>query len=95
MQNKAFWRQIGMDNNDVIAVLEKQEELVFTPGSKYSYSNSGYTILTKIIEKVTGEKFNDYSTAFFFTGAAIALGLLLMAANYKAPSDDSGSMLIE
>ena len=65
MMNKPFWRQIGMDNDDVIALLKKQKELVFIPGSKYSYSNSGYTILAEIIEKVTGKKFNDYSKEFF------------------------------
>lgn len=65
MMNNAYWRQIGMDNDDVIELLEKQEELVFAPGSKYSYSNSGYTILAEIIEKVSGQSFNDYSKAFF------------------------------
>ncbi len=65
MMNKPWWRQIGMDNDDVIELLEKQEELICKPGSKYSYSNSGYTILAEIIEKVTGEKFNDYSKRFF------------------------------
>ena len=65
MMNKPFWSQVGMDNDDVIELLEKQEELVFKPGSNYSYSNSGYTILTKIIERVSGEKFNDYSKKFF------------------------------
>ncbi|MEM9721017.1 MAG: serine hydrolase domain-containing protein [Bacteroidota bacterium] len=65
MMNKPYWMQIGMDNADVIELLEKQEEVVFTPGSKYSYSNSGYTILTKIIEQISGETFNDYSKKFF------------------------------
>ena len=65
MKNKPWWRQMAMDNDDVIELLEKQEELVFKPGSSYSYSNSGYTILAKIIEKVTGQKFNDYSKTFF------------------------------
>lgn len=65
MKNEPFWQQMGMDNDDVIALLEKQNELVFKPGSKYSYSNSGYTILTKIIEEVSGEKFTDYSKQFF------------------------------
>lgn len=65
IQNKPFWRQIGMDNDDVIELLEKQEELVFKPGSRYSYSNSGYTILAEIIEKVSGQTFNDYSKEFF------------------------------
>lgn len=65
MMNKPSWRQIGMDNDDVIELLIKQEELVFKPGSRYSYSNSGYTILAKIIEKVSGKNFNDYSKEFF------------------------------
>ncbi len=65
MMNKPSWRQIGMDNDDVIDLLSKQEELVFEPGSRYSYSNSGYTILAKIIEKVSGKNFNDYSKEFF------------------------------
>ncbi|MTB52687.1 serine hydrolase [Lewinella sp. W8] len=65
MMNKPFWRQVGMGNNDVIELLEQQQELAHAPGTTYAYSNSGYTVLTKIIEQVSGEKFNDYSKAFF------------------------------
>lgn len=65
MMNKAAWRQVGMDNDDIIELLEKQEEPVFKPGSDYSYSNSGYTILAEIIEKASGANFNDYSQQFF------------------------------
>ncbi|MEM6879352.1 MAG: serine hydrolase [Bacteroidota bacterium] len=65
MMDRPYWQQVGMRNSDVIKLLEKQEELVFEPGSKYGYSNSGYTILAIIIEEVTGESFNDYSDAFF------------------------------
>lgn len=65
MMEKPSWRQVGLDNGDIIELLERQEELIHTPGSKYTYSNSGYTILTKVIEEVTGERFNDYSERFF------------------------------
>lgn len=65
MMNKPWWKQVGMDNQDAIELLEKQAELIGKPGSKYSYSNSGYTILAKIIEKASGKKFNDYSDRFF------------------------------
>ncbi len=34
-------------------------DLEFEPGSKYSYSNSGYVILGAIIEEVTGKKYED------------------------------------
>ena len=65
LQGEAWWARVGLKNNDVIKLLEKQTELGFKPGSQYSYSNSGYIILTKIIEKITGEKFTDYSKIFF------------------------------
>ncbi len=57
IQQKPWWKQVGMDNDDVMELLEKQQDLAFEPGSKYMYSNSGYTLLTKIIAKVTGEVF--------------------------------------
>lgn len=66
IKQEPWWRQVGMDNDDVIEdLLEKQEDLAFKPGSMYMYSNSGYTVLTKVIEVATGEKFHDYSEQFF------------------------------
>ena len=65
MMDRPYWKQIGMDNDDVIELLAKQEELVFEPGTAYSYSNSGYNIMAEIIEAISGESFNDYSKAFF------------------------------
>ncbi len=65
IQQDPWWRREGLDNDDAIALLEKQQDLAFTPGSRYMYSNSGYTLLTKIITEVTGENFHDYSENFF------------------------------
>ncbi|WP_281986994.1 serine hydrolase domain-containing protein [Aquimarina aggregata] len=66
IQQKPWWKQVGMDNDDVINdLLSKQEDLAFTPGSRYMYSNSGYTLLTKIIEVASGQNFHDYSGEFF------------------------------
>ncbi len=64
VQQEPWWRREGLDNDDAIELLEKQEDLAFTPGSRYMYSNSGYTLLTKIIEASSGEKFHDYSEKF-------------------------------
>jgi CubicO group peptidase (beta-lactamase class C family) len=36
------------------------QPLQFNPGSKFSYSNSGYLVLGLIIEKVTGQSYFDY-----------------------------------
>ncbi len=65
IQQKPWWRQEGLDNEDAIELLEKQQDLAFQPGSKYVYSNSGYTLLAKIIEVVSGEDFHQHSATFF------------------------------
>ncbi|WP_026776352.1 serine hydrolase [Polaribacter sp. Hel_I_88] len=65
IQQNPWWRREGLDNNDALELLEKQQDLAFKPGSRYLYSNSGYTILTKIIAVASGEDFHDYSKNFF------------------------------
>jgi CubicO group peptidase (beta-lactamase class C family) len=37
-----------------------QQDLSYDPGTKYCYSNFGYAVLGKIIEKVTGMDYEDY-----------------------------------
>jgi D-alanyl-D-alanine carboxypeptidase len=44
---------------DLIARVAKLP-LDFPPGSKWSYSNTGYLLLGKVIEKVSGESYEDY-----------------------------------
>ncbi|UMQ43340.1 beta-lactamase family protein [Chryseobacterium sp. Y16C] len=41
-------------NNEVIHWLQNQDGLAFKPGTKFQYSNSGYIILSLIIEKISG-----------------------------------------
>lgn len=36
------------------------QPLQFKPGTKYAYSNFGYCVLGRIIEKVTGQRYEDY-----------------------------------
>ena len=36
------------------------EEPEFTPGTRYAYSNTGYTLLAMIIEKITGKSYAEY-----------------------------------
>ncbi|WP_459073491.1 serine hydrolase [Halocola ammonii] len=48
---KSLWEQAKM--------VEKQE-LLFNPGSRYEYSNSGIILLGAILEEVSGEEYHDY-----------------------------------
>ncbi|TPG38887.1 serine hydrolase [Flavobacterium pectinovorum] len=41
--------------------------LEFTPGEKFSYSNSGYFVLGYIIEKITGKSYEQYLQEIIFT----------------------------
>ncbi len=42
--------------------LINQQTLLFSPGERYEYSNSGITLLGRIIENVSGEPFSEYMT---------------------------------
>jgi CubicO group peptidase (beta-lactamase class C family) len=56
------------NNNDMIALLAKNKPaIVFTPGSKWEYSNTGYALLGSIIEKASGKSFRDYLQENIFT----------------------------
>jgi len=44
----------------------KDQELVFKPGTKFEYSNSGYVVLGIIIEKNSGKPYEDYLTESIF-----------------------------
>jgi D-alanyl-D-alanine carboxypeptidase len=59
------------EDGALAAVLIKHPRLSFAPGSRYAYSNIGYWLLGKVIERVTGERF----TAHVVDGVLRPLGL--------------------
>jgi CubicO group peptidase (beta-lactamase class C family) len=44
----------------------KSDPFDFNPGEKFAYNNSGYFLLGAIVEKVSGQSFNDYLRDTFF-----------------------------
>ena len=45
---------------DVLLMLESQDSTYFKPGSKYQYSNSGYSLLSLIVERASGKRFASF-----------------------------------
>ena len=53
--------KIGKHHYEVKELIEKfcSDDLEFEPGSKFTYSNSGYNILGAVIEEVTGKPYEE------------------------------------
>lgn len=57
MAGTLFSKESLVENYKLIA---KQKSLNFKPGDEYMYSNSGYTLLAMIVQKVSGMEFSKF-----------------------------------
>lgn len=64
----AGWRWGGdvITQGDVLDLLSRQGAVHFPPGSDYLYSNSGYTLLAVVVERVSGRTLREFTTARLF-----------------------------
>jgi len=51
---------------DVLALLARQDRVYFAAGSAYRYSNSGYALLSLIVERASGQRFAAYLREHIF-----------------------------
>lgn len=59
-------------NRDVIAYMVQRQRLDFAPGAEFHYSNFGYNVLGRVIEKVSGQPYADHVASNVFAPAGIA-----------------------
>ncbi|MET0635158.1 MAG: serine hydrolase domain-containing protein [Chitinophagaceae bacterium] len=90
-------------NENVLAYLKQQRDFSFRPGSAFEYNNSGYVLLARVIEKVSGVPYPEFMKVNFFQ----PLGMLhtyisgsfpateQMAEGYKEQSDKNPSSYAE
>jgi CubicO group peptidase (beta-lactamase class C family) len=52
--------------DQIIKILSNQRALNFEPGSKYSYSNSGFTMLAEIVKSVSGQTLRKFTDSAIF-----------------------------
>jgi CubicO group peptidase (beta-lactamase class C family) len=57
---------LAPNSADSIVAAARNKPLDFAPGSKFSYSNTAYILLAKVIERVSGVSFADYMRANVF-----------------------------
>jgi CubicO group peptidase (beta-lactamase class C family) len=50
----------------IVKILSKQQALNFAPGEKYSYSNSGFTMLAEIVRSVSGQSLRKFTDSAIF-----------------------------
>ncbi|MGE0552976.1 MAG: serine hydrolase domain-containing protein [Gemmatimonadales bacterium] len=64
----ALNRRLDQANSDedVLRLIARQRALNFPTGSEYSYSNSGYMLLSLIIERATGSSLREYAERELF-----------------------------
>ena len=53
-------RQPRIRDQGVVNLLQQINQLDFEPGTSYHYSNSGYAVLTVIVETITGQAFETF-----------------------------------
>jgi CubicO group peptidase (beta-lactamase class C family) len=53
-------------DQDVLSLVDRQRSLNFPPGSRYLYSNTGYTLLAQIVARVSGESLREFTTRNIF-----------------------------
>ncbi|HKH45230.1 MAG TPA: serine hydrolase domain-containing protein [Thermoanaerobaculia bacterium] len=51
---------VPLKDKDVLDLVGKEDRLYFAPGSQFRYSNTGYTLLALIVEKVSGRPFAQF-----------------------------------
>jgi CubicO group peptidase (beta-lactamase class C family) len=56
----------AFDNHIVLGIVARQRALNFTPGDEYLYSNSGYVLLSLIVERATGTPLARFAKARIF-----------------------------
>ena len=50
----------------ILALMARQQELNFVPGSEYLYSNMGYTLLAQTVKAVSGMSFAEFTASRIF-----------------------------
>lgn len=77
---------ISYNNDEAILSLSKQQALSMTPGSSYRFSQSNYTLLAIIIERITEQSFPEYLRENIFQPAGMSYSMVYDNPNRVIPN---------
>jgi CubicO group peptidase (beta-lactamase class C family) len=61
-----------LTESDFLATISRQRGLNFAPGTRYSYSNTGYVLLSLIVRQASGLSLREYATREIFMPLGMA-----------------------
>jgi CubicO group peptidase (beta-lactamase class C family) len=70
LNEESTWTSAAETTGGIMAII-RQSPLLFTPGTQYSYSNSGYATLGAIAAQVSGQSYYDYVREHIFARAGM------------------------
>ena len=60
------WEADVVTQKDVLEITSMQKALNFQPGERYLYSNTGFTLLAVVVERVSGQTLREFTTERIF-----------------------------
>jgi CubicO group peptidase (beta-lactamase class C family) len=60
-----------IDREEIITLVQRQPRLQNAPGAEWNYNNTGYSLLSMVVERVTGEAFPAWTRAEVFAPAGM------------------------
>jgi len=60
------WEADVVTQSDVLDITSRQTALNFPPGERYLYSNTGFTLLAVVVERVSGQTLRQFTTERIF-----------------------------
>lgn len=70
-QNMMFWmaqrfRNDNLKQEQALTLIGRQRELVSAPGTRFSYNNTGYTLLAAIVQAASGQTLRQFTATRMF-----------------------------
>jgi len=72
-------------DDGVLKLLEEQTKGMFAPGTQWHYSNSGYAVLARIVETVSGMSFSDFLKREIFDPAGMQNSIAFVKGRNDVP----------